>query len=98
MEIFQGRSNDSKRFQKSPLNISTSFRKLNMMQWSLELCKIIVLELTCTVLLLQLQNNWILADILADYFLPTDSCFMQMKNTLTHLANYEKTIFDKNII
>ena len=69
-----------------------------MMQWSLELCKIIVLELTCTVLLLQLQNNWILADILADYFLPTDSSFMQMKNTLTHLANYEKTIFDKNII
>ena len=30
-----------------------------------------------------------------DYFLPTNACFMQIKNTLTHIANYEKTIFDQ---
>ena len=40
----------------------------------------------CTVLLLQF---WILADILADYFLPTNACFM--KNTLADIVNYEKT-------
>ena len=39
-----------------------------------------------------------LADVLADYFLPTNACFIQMKNTLTHIVNYEKTIFDKKII
>ena len=35
-------------------------------------------------------------DIFADYFLSTDICFMRIKNTLPHLGNYEKTIFDKN--
>ena len=33
-------------------------------------------QLECTVLLLPLWNNWILADILAVYFLPTNACFI----------------------
>ena len=41
------------------------------------------------------ENNWILVDILADYFLPTNACFIQIKNTLIHIVEYEKTIFDK---
>ena len=38
--------------------------------------KIIILLLECTILLLQLWNNWILFDIVADCFLPTNKCFM----------------------
>ena len=40
------------------------------------LSKIVVLQLQFTVLLLQLSNNRILADILSDYILPTNACFM----------------------
>ena len=40
------------------------------------LSKIVVLQLQFTVLLLKLSNNRILADILSDYILPTNACFM----------------------
>ena len=39
---------------------------------SSHLSKIVVLQLECRVLLLQLWNNW----IIADYFLPTNASFM----------------------
>ena len=32
----------------------------------------------------------------ADYFLLTNACVMQIKDTLSHLANYENNIFGEN--
>ena len=32
----------------------------------------------------------------ADYFLTTNAFVMQIKDTLSHLANYENNIFGKN--
>ena len=56
-------------------NSETSKNKYDGLLSSL-LSKIVVLQMNCTVLSLHLQNNLMFANILADYFLITDACFM----------------------